>query len=181
VTRKESRPSSQACESPGIQDNGSSRLTIQNAVKQMAAGVLIKDPRTNEDGIAAGDALRQESRRLRMDLSGGRLWQADDKSLRKREPQLGREATAGADLQLSRSGAQRGGSREEGSSWDRDAASDHKHASPLFFVAILRGKRKRNGVEILWSDLPTTHRAATLASGSEVTGAPASSRGATKL
>ena len=46
---------------------------------------------------------------------------------------------------------------------------------------IFRRLRKRHPAEEFGRDRAVAHRAATLASGSDVTGAPASSRGATKL
>ena len=76
---------------------------------------------------------------------------------------------------------------EQGGARHLDAAADDEHAPALVLVAVLAGSRQRHAAQELGRDrrrateLLAAHRVATMASGSEVTGAPASSSGATKL
>jgi hypothetical protein len=87
----------------------------------------------------------------------------------------------GCNLELSSAGTQCRGCGKERCTRYSQASADDKHAAALIFISVFRRLWEREAAEEIGRDCSFNHRAATLASGSDVTGAPASSSGATKL
>src|SRR6187200_156856 len=87
---------------------------------------------------------------------------------------------AGRDLQYAGTGPERSKASQQGRSRNLHAARNDQHAPPLLLVSLFMLRQWMSQQEFA-RDFNGAHRAATLASGAEVTGAPSCSSGATKL
>ena len=88
----------------------------------------------------------------------------------------------GRELKLPRAHAQSGQTGQRRRARDSGATGDDQDAAALFLIAFRGERRERDGPQQLRPDLGTGgQRAATAASGADVTGAPASFSGAMKL
>ena len=171
----------QLTQRPSIQDECRSWITVQQICGESRDRLFVEHSRADENRIAARDPLAQPDSGARIDLTRCGLRQAEDQRLRHSETEVGRDALAGRDLQLAGPGTQRSGRRQQGGARNRCASCNDQDTTALILVSVFSGLRERYAAEEFRGDRAVVHRAATLASGSDVTGAPASSRGATKL
>ena len=176
------RVGTEPTEGSGIEDEGGGRVLLQQSHRQNGRFLVLDHAGSDQDGIAALRHRQQPIEgALGLDAARWRFRQADDHGFGNREGQGDGHAADGGDLQLARAGPEsRDPCQEGGPGHFRGAAEDEGAAA--FVLAALMGDGKPKRPEPGEGEaLRFHHRAATFASGSEVTGAPASNRGATKL
>jgi hypothetical protein len=173
-------PVREAGERRGVDEKRGGALHGGQASREGGGGVRIEHSRPDHHRVRVDDHVVQIG-------PGGNL--AGPRGSHGDHPRLGHGEAKGrgiarrrGDLELSRAGAQGPVRDEQRGAGDLRAATDHQDSAARVLVRFLRQGRQRQAAKELGRDrFDPAHRAATLASGAVVTGAPARSSGAVKL